>query len=71
MDTRRYLNESRLRALAQFRWLGWVMLMMSVLVQVAMGASPAVGCGRGPGVSGAAVAPDCAVDLPRGIAGFT
>jgi len=40
MDTRRYLKESRSRALAQFRWLGWVMLMMFVLVQVAMGASP-------------------------------
>jgi hypothetical protein len=40
MDTRRYLNELRSRTLAQFRWLGWVMLMMFVLVQVAMGASP-------------------------------
>jgi hypothetical protein len=40
MDTRRNVNESRSRTLAQFRWLGWVMLMMSVLVQVAMGASP-------------------------------
>ena len=40
MDTRRYLNESRSRTLAQFRWLGWVMLMMFVLVQIAMGAGP-------------------------------
>ena len=40
MDTRRNVNESRSRTLAQFRWLGWVMLMMFVLVQVAMGASP-------------------------------
>jgi hypothetical protein len=40
MDTRRNVNESRSRTLAQFRWLGWVMLMMSVLVQVATGASP-------------------------------
>jgi hypothetical protein len=39
MDTRRYVNESRSRTLAQFRWLGWVMLMMFVLVQVAVGAS--------------------------------
>ena len=43
MDTRRNVNESRLRALAQFRWLGWVLLMMWVLVQVAMGASPGGG----------------------------
>ena len=40
MNTRRYLNESRSRTLAQFRWLGWVMLMMFVLVQIARGASP-------------------------------
>ena len=39
MDTRRYLNESRSRTLAQFRWLGWVMLMMFVLVQTAMRAN--------------------------------
>ena len=43
MNTRRYVNESRSRTLAQFRWLGWVMLMMFVLVQVAMGTSPVGG----------------------------
>ena len=33
MDTRRH----RAQSLAQFRWLGWVMLMMFVLVQAAQG----------------------------------
>ena len=43
MDTRRFQKHSRSRALAQFRWLGWVMLMMFVLVQTAMGADAAGG----------------------------
>jgi hypothetical protein len=38
MDTRRFLKHSQSQALAQFRWLGWVMLMMFVLVQTATGA---------------------------------
>ena len=41
---------SQSQALAQFRWLGWVMLMMFVLVQTAMGADAAGGTFRkGPG----------------------
>jgi hypothetical protein len=37
MDTRRSRDNSRSQALAQVRWLGWVMLMMFVLVQTATG----------------------------------
>jgi hypothetical protein len=37
MDTRRFLKHSQSQALAQFRWLGWVMLMMFVLVQLRLG----------------------------------
>ena len=35
MDTRRFRRSSRSDAVAAFRWLGWVMLMMFVLVQTA------------------------------------
>jgi hypothetical protein len=38
MDTRRFRNRSQSQALARMRWLGWVMLMMFVLVQMATGA---------------------------------
>jgi hypothetical protein len=44
MDTRRFRKHSQSEALAQFRWLGWVMLMMFVLVQTAPGADTS--CGR-------------------------
>jgi hypothetical protein len=35
MDTRRFRHHSPSETLAAFRWLGWVMLMMFVLVQTA------------------------------------
>ena len=35
MDTRRFRNHPSSEALAQVRWLGWVMIMMFVLVQTA------------------------------------
>ena len=35
MDTRRFRRSSPSDAVAAFRWLGWVMLMMFVLVQTA------------------------------------
>jgi hypothetical protein len=37
MDTRRFRNHPSSEALAQVRWLGWVMIMMFVLVQTATG----------------------------------
>jgi hypothetical protein len=37
MNTRRFRSPEHLRAFAQFRWLGWVMLMMFVLIQTATG----------------------------------
>ena len=40
MDTRRFRNHPSSEALAQVRWLGWVMIMMFVLVQTAMGGTP-------------------------------
>ena len=33
MDTRRFRRDSQSRAFTAFRWLGWVMLMMFVLLQ--------------------------------------
>ena len=39
MDTRRFRNHPSSEALAQVRWLGWVMIMMFVLVQTATGAT--------------------------------
>jgi hypothetical protein len=38
MDTRRFRQPSPSDAFAAFRWLGWVMLMMFVLVQTAQAA---------------------------------
>jgi hypothetical protein len=38
MDTRRFRHPSPSDAFAAFRWLGWVMLMMFVLVQTAQAA---------------------------------
>jgi hypothetical protein len=38
MDTRRFRKHLSSDRLAQFRWLGWVMLMMFTLVQVAQAA---------------------------------
>jgi hypothetical protein len=35
MDTRRFRKHRSSEALAQVRWLGWVMIMMFVLVQAA------------------------------------
>jgi hypothetical protein len=43
MDTRRSRHPSRSDAIATFRWLGWVMLMMFVLVQTAHAARAQVG----------------------------
>ena len=37
MDTRRFRNHPSSEALAQVRWLGWVMIVMFVLVQTATG----------------------------------
>jgi hypothetical protein len=37
MDTRRFRKHRSSEALAQVRWLGWVMIMMFVLVQAATG----------------------------------
>lgn len=39
MDIRRFRNRSQSESVAKFRWLGWVMLMMFVLVQTATGAN--------------------------------
>jgi hypothetical protein len=39
MDTRRFHRPSPAEAFAAFRWLGWVMLMMFVLVQTAQAAA--------------------------------
>jgi hypothetical protein len=39
MDTRRFRKHPSSEALAQVRWLGWVMIMMFVLVQTAIGAT--------------------------------
>jgi hypothetical protein len=41
MDTRRFRERLLSQRVAQFRWLGWVMLMMFTLVQVAQAAAPA------------------------------
>lgn len=41
MDTRHYRKRSQSDALARARWLAWVMVMMFVLVQTAVGATPA------------------------------
>jgi hypothetical protein len=35
MDTRRFRYQSPFQAFVAFRWLGWVMLMMFVLIQTA------------------------------------
>jgi hypothetical protein len=42
MDTRRFRNHPSSEALAQVRWLGWVMIMMFVLVQTATGGTALV-----------------------------
>jgi hypothetical protein len=42
MDTRRFRRNSPAEALAAFRWLGWVMLMMFVLVQTAHAAGAGI-----------------------------
>jgi hypothetical protein len=39
MDTRRFHRHSPSDAIAAFRWLGWVMLMMFVLVETAHAAA--------------------------------
>jgi hypothetical protein len=39
MDTRRFRQHSPAEVFAAFRWLGWVMLMMFVLVQAARAAA--------------------------------
>jgi hypothetical protein len=38
MDIRRFRNRDKSQAIAQLRWLGWVMLMMFTLLQAAKGA---------------------------------
>jgi hypothetical protein len=43
MNTRRFRKHTPSETLARVRWFGWVMLMMFVLVQMAMGADPAGG----------------------------
>ena len=43
MNTRRFRKQSPSERLARVRWLGWVMLMMFVVVQTAMGADTAGG----------------------------
>jgi hypothetical protein len=41
MDTRRFRKSRSSEMVDRARWLGWVMLMMFVLTQVANGAGPA------------------------------
>jgi hypothetical protein len=49
MNTRRFRRSAQLQTFAQFRWLGWVMLMMFVLIQTAAGTTtPSEGPGRQP-----------------------
>jgi hypothetical protein len=43
MDSRRFRKNRSTEIVDRARWLGWVMLMMFVLTQVATGAGPSVG----------------------------
>jgi len=42
MDSRRFRKTRQTESVDRARWLGWVMLMMFVLTQVAGGAGPSV-----------------------------
>ena len=46
MDSRRFRKTRHTEIVDRARWLGWVMLMMFVLTQIASGAGPSVGAQR-------------------------
>ena len=43
MDSRRFRKTRQTEIVERARWLGWVMLMMFVLTQIASGVGPSVG----------------------------